>query len=121
MSLLRTTAVTSYLGLIVLTLLWEGWLAPAAGAAPGFWLTVKSLPLLIPLFGVLHDRHRAYTWACLLVLVYFTEGIVIAFSERHAGLGIHSSLIYAILEILLCVSFFVSAAYRTRALRSRGL
>jgi uncharacterized membrane protein len=59
-------AVIGLLGLITIALVWHAWLAPAP-----VWLTLKSLPLLIPLRGLLHGRRNAAQWAALLALPYF--------------------------------------------------
>lgn len=104
----------SYLALLALSVLWEGWLAPAARLLPGFWLTLKAVPLLLPLFGVLHGRPKAHVWAELLVLLYFMEGLIVAYLHRNDALTASSPLPYAGLEILLCLTFIVSSAYYVR-------
>ena len=43
---------------------------------------LKALPLLIPLFGILRGKVYTYQWTALLVLAYFTEGVVRAWSDR---------------------------------------
>ncbi len=106
------TALASWLALIVLTVLWEGWLAPKA--PPGFWLAVKALPLLLPLFGLLRGLARTYVWASLLALLYLTEGLVLAWSERAGGLRLDSPWPYALLEAALSALFVVTAAYCAR-------
>lgn len=111
-------ALAAYLALIILTLAWEGWLAPAPNAPPGLWLMVKSLPLLLPLFGLLHGRRYTYQWSLFLILAYFTEGVVVAFAHRQAGVALHSPVPYAWAEILLTTVFFVSAILYIR--RSRA-
>ncbi len=112
-------ALAAYLGLIVLTLAWEGWLAPAPKAPPGLWLMVKSLPLLLPLFGLLHGRRYTYQWSLFLILAYFTEGVVVTFAHRQAGFALHSPVPYASLEIVLTTVFFVAAILYIR--RSRAI
>lgn len=111
---LARIAVAAYLALIVLTLLWEGWLAPARYAPPGVWLTLKALPLLLPLWSLLRGRPTAFVWASLMLLLYFIEGIVLAFQYRHEAWSLHATLPYALLEIVLCTIFFVSGAYYSR-------
>ncbi len=114
-------ALTSYLLLILLTLLWEGWLAPAAKAPPGFWLTLKGVLLLLPLFGMLRNKLRSYLWASLLVLLYFMEGTVLLYLHRADKFALHSVLPYALLETLLTVGFIVSASLHVRAARVAGV
>jgi uncharacterized membrane protein len=57
-------AVGSLLALIALCLAWELWLAPAR--VGGSWLVLKTLPLLAPLFGLLHGRRRTFQWTAFL-------------------------------------------------------
>ncbi|MFM8757377.1 MAG: DUF2069 domain-containing protein, partial [Limnohabitans sp.] len=53
----RQLAVASLIGLIVLGLAWELWLAPLREG--GSWWALKVLPLCLPLAGLL--KHRMYT------------------------------------------------------------
>src|SRR5437868_7022402 len=79
----RWLAVGSLLGLIVLGLAWELWLAPLRPG--GSWLVLKVLPLCIPLAGLLRNRMYTYRWLSLMVWIYFTEGVVRAWSDRPPG------------------------------------
>lgn len=118
---LQHAALTSYLLLILLTVLWEGWLAPAPKAPPGFWLTVKALLLLLPLLGMLRDRPRSYLWASLLVILYFMEGTMLLYLHRAEGFALHHVLPYALLETLLTLAFIASAGFYIRAARAAGI
>ena len=120
MKRLQGLALASYLLLILLVLLWEGWLAPAPKAPPGFWLTLKGLLLLVPLFGMLRDRPRSYLWASLLVLFYFMEGVMLIYLHRAEGFALHNVLPYALLETLLTLGFIASAGLYVRAARASG-
>jgi uncharacterized membrane protein len=103
------TAIVGLIGLIFLCLLWEAWLAPLRPG--GSFLMLKALPLLIPLFGILRGRLYTYQWTALLVLVYFTEGVVRAWSER----GLSQQL--AVLEIVLALLLFASCVLYVRHAR----
>ena len=104
--LTRVLAVASLLGLIVLGLAWELWLAPIRPG--GSWLALKVLPLCIPLAGLLKNRMYTYRWVSLLVWVYFTEGVVRAWSDRPPGAWL------ALLEVLLCLLLFAACALHVR-------
>lgn len=106
---IHIVAVAAYIGLIVLTLLWEGWLAPAPQLPPGFWLMIKALPLLLPLFGLLHGKTFTFGWAAMLVLVYMLEALVLVVSHRREAWDWHAVLPYAWAELALTLVFFVSA------------
>ena len=109
----RWLAVGSLLGLIVLGLAWELWLAPLREG--GSWWALKVLPLAVPLAGLLKNRMYTYRWVSLLVWLYFTEGAVRATSE--SGL----SALLALGQVLLCVALFVACALHVRMrLRAAG-
>jgi uncharacterized membrane protein len=109
----RWLAVGSVLGLIVLGLAWELWLAPLREG--GSWWAIKVLPLALPLAGLLKNRMYTYRWVSLLVWLYFTEGVVRAWSDN----GLSAAL--AGVQVLLCVALFVACALHVRIrLRAAG-
>ncbi|WP_294637770.1 DUF2069 domain-containing protein [uncultured Aquabacterium sp.] len=113
METLRWVNLLALLGLIVLGVAWEVWLAPLPGGSGGA-LALKVLPLTLALSGVL--RHRLYTcrWLSLLVWLYFTEGVVRAAGDT----GLSRQL--AFIEVALSVVLFVGCAVYVR-LRLRVL
>jgi uncharacterized membrane protein len=113
-------ALIAYLGLLALSVLWEGWLAPAPRVPPGLWLTLKAVPLLIALPGVLHGRPKAHVWAELLALLYFMEGVILAYLHRHEPLASDNPLLYAWTEIVLSLVFIGSSAYYVRSRNTGG-
>ena len=104
MKALQRTASVSLIALIFLCLAWELWLAPIRPG--GSSLAFKALPLLLPLMGILKGRRYTYQWAPMLVLAYFTEGVVRAWSD----LGSLSAWL-AGGEVVLSVVFFFAAIY----------
>ena len=102
----RLLAVGSLLGLIVLGLAWELFLAPLRPG--GSWLALKVLPLCVPLAGLLKNRMYTYRWVSLLVWLYFTEGAVRAYSDAPP------SSYLALVEVVLCLSLFVACALHVR-------
>jgi uncharacterized membrane protein len=116
---LQGLALASYLLLIVLTIVWEGWLAPKS--SPAFWLTVKIVPLLWLLPGLLRQRARSLVLASLFILLYLSEGLVLLWTERAAGFSPGSHLPWALAETILSVAFILSAAYAVRTLRAHGV
>jgi len=117
---LRFGAVVSLAGLIVLSLLWELWLAPVRPG--GSLLALKAMPLLLPLRGVARGNLYTMQWASMLILLYFMEGVVRACSDPS-----HSSVVLACVEIVLslafflCAIFYVHPAKRAARLRARAL
>ena len=106
-ALTRRLAVGSLVGLIVLGLAWEMWLAPLRPG--GSILALKVLPLVVPLAGLLKNRMYTYRWVSLMVWVYFTEGVVRAWSDV-----LPLSRALALLEVLLCLTLFAACAWHVR-------
>jgi len=102
----RWLAVGSLLGLILLGVAWELVLAPVRPG--GSWLALKALPLCIPLAGLLKNRMYTYRWVSLMVWIYFTEGVVRAWSDRAPGNYL------AMLEIALCLALFTACTLHVR-------
>jgi len=100
----RRLALGSLIGLIVLGLAWELWLARTGSGT----LAIKVLPLLIPLPGLWRARMYTYRWVSLLVWIYFAEGVVRATTDQ--GL----SAVLAGIQVLLCLVLFVACALHVR-------
>jgi uncharacterized membrane protein len=105
-------ACLSLLALIFLCLAWELKLAPITTG--GSWLALKCLPLLLPLRGILKAHRYTYQWTSMLILLYLTEGIVRATSDR----GLSQWL--AGVEIALALVFFAATIGFVRATRHQG-
>ena len=105
-TLTRLLAVTSLMGLIVLGLIWELWLAPLRPG--GTLLALKVLPLCFPLTGLLKNRMYTYRWLSLLIWLYFTEGVVRAWGDASP------SNYFAMAEVVLCVVLFTSCDLNVR-------
>jgi uncharacterized membrane protein len=107
----RWVAVGSVLGLIVLGLAWELWLAPLRPG--GSWWALKVLPLCLPLPGLLRRRMYTYRWTSLLVWPWFIEGVVRAASDRGPAVPL------AALEVVLTLALFAACVLHVR-LRQRN-
>jgi uncharacterized membrane protein len=95
-------AIGSLLVLIAWLVAWEVWVAPLH---PGGWiLALKALPLLIPLRGVFKRDIYTLQWSSMVILLYFTEGVVRAWSDTVA-----LSRYMAIGEIVLVGVYFACA------------
>ncbi len=105
-SLTRILAVGSLIGMILLGLAWELWLAPLRPG--GSWLALKVLPLCIPLAGLLKNRMYTYRWVSLMVWLYFTEGVVRAWGDKPPGNWL------ALVQVVLCITLFVACALHVR-------
>jgi uncharacterized membrane protein len=106
---LRLTATSSLLLLFALCLAWELWLAPLRPG--GTLMALKAMPLLLAVRGIATGRRYTYQWSGMLVLAYFAEGVMRAWSER----GLSQALAGA--EIALSVVFFAAAVAFARLTR----
>lgn len=95
-------ASISLVALIVLGLVWELGLAPLRPG--GSLLALKVLPLLLPLRGVLRGNLYTLQWAAMLILLYFMEGVVRAWSDPQP-----LSAWLAGAEIILSFAFYLCA------------
>ena len=107
--ILRIGAGASLIALIMLCLAWETILAPLKPG--GSLLTLKAVPLLLPLFGILKGRRYTYQWASMFILFYFTEGVVRAWADA----GLSAKL--ALLEVALTLLFFICAIFYAKLTR----
>ncbi len=106
-------ALFGYFGILLLLPLWYGWLAPPSVLPPKVALMVLGLPLFAPLRGLLHARPYTMAWSLFLSVLYFTHGVVEAWSDsaaRWLGLAeVALSLCWLVGGIL-----FIRAANKTR-------
>jgi uncharacterized membrane protein len=100
-------ACVSLIALIVLLVLWEMLLAPLR--PNGSWMVLKVIPLLFPLRGIFLRQNYTMQWSSMLILLYFTEGVVRASSDTLA-----LSRVLAGLEIIFSVAFFFGAIFYVR-------
>ena len=103
-------ATLALAALIVLCVLEEMWLAPLRPG--GSWMVLKVVPLLFSLRGVFKKDNYTMQWSSMLILIYFTEGIVRATSDRALR-----SVQLSWLEVVLCVIFFYCALSYLRPLK----
>lgn len=106
---LRWSAAISLGALALLSLAWELWLAPLRPG--GSWLALKALPLLWIMPDIVRGNTYTYRASTMLILAYFAEGAVRAWTEP--GL----SGLLAIAEIALSAAFFITAIGFVRAVR----
>ncbi|MBD9675618.1 DUF2069 domain-containing protein [Pseudomonas sp. PDM18] len=105
----RAVALGSFIGLILLIVIWDVLFADAHGGAhwvPWAFLGFKLLPLLVVAPGILIGSARGHAWACYVINLYFILGVLNAFDPNHA--------IFGWAEIILSVSLFCSALMYTR-------
>lgn len=102
---LSIIASIALLLLIALCLAWEAILAPLRPG--GSWMTLKVLPLMAALFGILRGKRYTYQWSSMMILLYLTEG-VIRTNDAPPGNAL------ALAEAVLSVVFFIAVVLYAR-------
>jgi uncharacterized membrane protein len=106
---LRGFAAIMLLALIALALAQELWIAPLRPG--GSWLAAKALPLTLPLVGILNGRRYTYQWSSMLILAYFAEGTMRAWSESGIARWLSST------ECVVSLVFFCATVAYARLTR----
>jgi uncharacterized membrane protein len=109
----HTGAVTSLVVLCVWLLTWEIAVAPLHPG--GSLLALKALPLLLPLRGVIKRDLYTLQWSSMVILIYFVEGVVRAWSDRE-----ELSQIMALGEVMLVCCYFVFALLYLRPYKKQA-
>ena len=71
----------AYLSLIILQPVWHALLPYPAGAGKWWLAVLATVPLLLPLKGLLSGSLRSMTWAGYLVMLYLVIGVMEAWSN----------------------------------------
>ena len=111
---MRTHQLFSSGGIILLSLwclVWEGYIAPLNPDVS--WVILKSIPIILPLIGVLRNTLRAYQYAVLLVFPYFIEGVVRSYAEA----GLYQLM--AVGELVLSLLLFTFLLMSVRTIRTQ--
>ena len=64
---------------------------------------LKVLPLMAPLFGVLHGRRYTFQWSTLLIWLYAAEGATRVSTDTGLSAGL------ALAEAALALAYFAAA------------
>lgn len=88
-----------WLALILLQLIWFGWLAPIAALGPLASALLLTVPLLLPAWRIWHLNLRALVIGGMLLLVYFSIGVAEAWAVAEVRIP-------ALIQVGLCVAYF---------------
>ena len=103
---LRNLCLGCVLGLMALGLAWELLLAPLKGGTGA--LAWKVLPLAFAVTGLLKHRMYTFRWLSMLILLYFTEGVVRGTTDT----GLSQQLAWV--ETALSLAVFVACSVYVR-------
>jgi uncharacterized membrane protein len=98
-------AIASLVLLIAWLVAWEVFVAPLHPG--GSWLALKAVPLLIPLGGVIKRDIYTLQWSSMVILLYFTEGAVRAWSDM---LPVSQFMAWGEI-VLVCIYFTCALLY----------
>lgn len=104
----RLLSLGSYLGLIALEMAWAIELGGLPRSRISITLLILALPLLIPLRGILHARHKALVWGMLLALIPVLHGGVTLWVEAWPRAG------WGGLELALALTYIVMGSFFIR-------
>lgn len=99
-------ALACFLGLILVLTVTTFWPSPVEGASAAVILSVKILPLLIFVPGLLRARNTTYIWACFMLMIYF-----IPFS---ASAYLNSWPTSTVILLALTIGFFTAAMFKLK-------
>lgn len=100
--------LASYLATLAWQVIWHGLLPPPLGAR-NIWLSlIACLPLLIPIRGLLRGNYRSMIWAGLLLMLYFTIGMMEVWSNPPQRLP-------ALVQVFLGVFYLFAFKKRNRS------
>ena len=101
----RMVCVISLVLLIFTCIGWEWFLAPLRSG--GSWMVLKALPLVAILPSIVKGRRYTYQYSSMLILFYFTEGVMRLFdadalSRMCAGFEVLFSVIFFVACLIFC-------------------
>ncbi|MCU7960346.1 MAG: DUF2069 domain-containing protein [gamma proteobacterium symbiont of Bathyaustriella thionipta] len=105
---LYASTLSAYFGLIILLLLWPIYFSPPQAMPIALMLLISLTPLVIFLFGVLHQRPKPLVWVAFFSLLYFIHGV----SDAWVAEGVVQWL--GLSETLLSCWLFISATWLAR-------
>lgn len=95
----------SYLGLLILQPLWYLWLTlPEKRSITS--AVCMSIPLLIPMHGILRNNPYTFAWAQFIVLFYMVHAITVLYTERENNQWLAlAELILTLGSLVFCTLF----------------
>jgi len=95
----RALAAFGIVGLVILIVLWNGWLSPVQDFPRSIEIAVLAAPLLYFIRGVLHGQRDTFIAVMLLSFIYVLMGIWYIYAPEEKLYG------YLMLLLSLCLFF----------------
>lgn len=109
----HTVALTGFLGLFALLMLWNTVLTPSSRLPVALMLLITVTPLLLPLRGFLDLNPKSCAWMGYISLIYFVHGSIEAYAST-------TGRIYPSLEVILSLMLFFGTTLYVRFSGKQG-
>ncbi len=103
----HTLALTGFLGLFALLMLWNTVLAPSSRFPVALVLLITITPLLLPMRGFLSRNPRSCVWMGYVSMAYFIHGTIEAYA-------ITTGRLYPSLEVIFSLMLFFGTTFYVR-------
>jgi uncharacterized membrane protein len=101
---LKTITLISYFSLLFYMPLWLILLSPSTGLSPTLSLVMFTLPLLLPLKGLILGNPYTYAWSSFIVMIYFLHSLTTLWVSP-------KDMLWALIELLLATVMFLAGSY----------
>ncbi|GAB5380594.1 MAG: DUF2069 domain-containing protein [Aliiglaciecola sp.] len=109
-SFYRKLALISYFGLLIWVPIWHLFLAEPVGRSLQFEVflaVVWTIPLLLPLRGIVKGLPYTHAWANFIVMFYIIHGLTSIYA-------VENETIYALIELIFSTGMFVGCSVYAR-------
>ena len=113
MRIYTNTIIALIVGLAIWCVAWESQVAPLREG--GSWMTLKSIPILLPIIGIIHGREKSFQILSLIVIAYFIEAVVRSYADSG------TMQLMALGELILSLSLFFALIARAKRLKRSSL
>lgn len=113
MSNLHRVVLASYTGLLLTLCSWYFVFDPPQYTFSTVLRVLYLAVLLLPLKSLLRRNPRVYLWSSYLMLVYFSHGVI----ETYANVEYR---LFAVLELLFSIAYFVAATLCVQVARRQA-
>ena len=104
----RVLTLISLFGLMVLIIVWNGWLTPVQYLNRGLEIAILEFPLLFFVRGIIDGNREKHIATTLLSLVYFFIGVWFIFAPEES--------LYGYLMTLLSIGLYLGSFLYVRTL-----
>jgi len=100
---LKVITLIAYFSLLIFMPLWLIVINPSS-MSPWLSLTLFTLPLLLPMRGLLKGEPYTYAWSNFIIMIYFLHSLTTLWVSK-------SDFIWASIELLLASTMFLAGSY----------